>query len=433
MAYWQEQYESMPRDRLEELQLSRLEDTLKRASSSPFYQKRFKQAGLAPSDIRSLGDLAKIPFTTKDDLRAAWDYGMWTLPRKKAVRLHSSSGTTGRATVIYHTRKDIDAWADLMARCITATGAGEGDVLQNMIGYGLFTGGLGMHYGAEKAGLLVIPSGPGNTKRQIEMMRDYRTTVTHSTPSYALHVAEVFAELGLDPEKDVDWRIAYVGAEPHSEEVRKKIERELSVTTYNSYGLSEMNGPGVAFECEKQDGMHLWEDAYLLEVVDPETLEPVPDGTVGEIVLTTLAREGMPILRYRTRDLGRVLTGNCPCGRTHRRLDRIKGRSDDMLIVRGVNLYPSQVEDVLMTFPEVGSTYQIHLTRRGTMDELTVKVELAEAMFAGDVKNLSALKKRMIAALAGDIIVKPKIEFLEPGSLPRSAGKAVRVVDERNV
>lgn len=433
MEYWQQAVECMPRDELEALQLSRLQDTVKRAAKSPFYKKRFKEASVNPSDIHTLDDLAKIPFTTKDDLRGAWDYGMWTLPRKKAVRLHSSSGTTGRATVIYHTKKDIDSWADLMARCITATGAVEGDVLQNMIGYGLFTGGLGMHYGAEKAGLLVIPSGPGNTKRQIEMMRDYHTTVTHSTPSYALHVAEVFAELGLDPENDVDWRIAYVGAEPHSEEVRKKIERELAVKAYNSYGLSEMNGPGVAFECERQDGMHLWEDAYVLEIVDPETLNPVPEGDVGEIVLTTIAREGMPILRYRTRDLARVIPGSCPCGRTHRRLDRIKGRSDDMLIVRGVNLYPSQVEDILMTFPEVGSTYQIHLTRTGTMDDMTIKVELTDDMFTGDVKKLAALKAKMISALAGDIIVKPKIEFLEPGSLPRSAGKAVRVIDERNV
>lgn len=430
MPFWDKHIETLPRDELEALQVKRLKDTVARCRKSIFYRNRLKDVD--ESRFTTPEDVSLIPFTTKDDLRANYDFGLVTVPRVEIVRMHSSSGTTGKATVIFHTRKDIEIWADLVARCIVMTGAGKADVFQNIISYGMFTGGLGFHYGAEKVGMLTIPSGVGNTKRQIQLMKDFNTTVFHATPSYILYVSEVMVQEGFDP-KEFDLRIGFVGAEPHSEQTRQRIEDTLDISAFNSYGMSELNGPGVAFECEEKAGMHLWEDSYLLEVVDPATGEKLSPGEEGELVITTLNREAMPILRYRTGDLARVIDDGekCPCGRTHVRISRIKGRCDDMLIVKGVNFYPSQIEDVLMSFPEVATNYQVIVERVGSLDSLTVRVELHPKMFDGDLRKLRKLEADITKSIQDEIVVRPKVEFHEPGSLPRSEGKAVRVVDKR--
>lgn len=430
MPFWDKHIETLPRDELEALQVKRLKDTVARCRKSIFYRNRLKDVD--ESRFTTPEDVSLIPFTTKDDLRANYDFGLVTVPRVEIVRMHSSSGTTGKATVIFHTRKDIEIWADLVARCIVMTGAGKADVFQNIISYGMFTGGLGFHYGAEKVGMLTIPSGVGNTKRQIQLMKDFNTTVFHATPSYILYVSEVMVQEGFDP-KEFDLRIGFVGAEPHSEQTRQRIEDTLDISAFNSYGMSELNGPGVAFECEEKAGMHLWEDSYLLEVVDPATGEKLSPGEEGELVITTLNREAMPILRYRTGDLARVIDDGekCPCGRTHVRISRIKGRCDDMLIVKGVNFYPSQIEDVLMSFPEVATNYQVIVERVGSLDSLTVRVELHPKMFDGDLRKLRKLEADITKSIQDEIVIRPKIEFHEPGSLPRSEGKAVRVVDKR--
>jgi phenylacetate-CoA ligase len=311
------------------------------------------------------------------------------------------------------------------------TGMRRSDVFQNMMTYGLFTGGLGFHYGAEKLGALVIPAGSGNSKRQIQLMRDFETTAVHIIPSYALHLTTVFSELGVDPRRDTKVRIAFLGAEPHSEKMRRKIEEFYGFRAFNSYGLSEMNGPGVAFECPEQNGMHIWEDNYLVEIIDPKTLAPVPDGQEGELVLTTLCREGMPILRYRTKDLTRILPGDCPCGRTHRRIERITGRTDDMMILKGVNIVPIQIEKKLMEIPGVGNNFLIVLDRAEFNDHMTIKVEIAKEFFLGDLKQLEALRRQIVEELKSDILITPKVDLLEPDSLPKSEGKAIRVVDNR--
>ena len=430
MPFWDKHIETLPRDELEALQVKRLKDTVARCRKSIFYRNRLKDVD--ESRFTTPEDVSLIPFTTKDDLRANYDFGLVTVPRVEIVRMHSSSGTTGKATVIFYTRKDIEIWADLVARCIVMTGAGKADVFQNIISYGMFTGGLGFHYGAEKVGMLTIPSGVGNTKRQIQLMKDFNTTVFHATPSYILYVSEVMVQEGFDP-KEFDLRIGFVGAEPHSEQTRQRIEDTFDISAFNSYGMSELNGPGVAFECEEKAGMHLWEDSYLLEVVDPATGEKLSPGEEGELVITTLNREAMPILRYRTGDLARVIDDGekCPCGRTHVRISRIKGRCDDMLIVKGVNFYPSQIEDVLMSFPEVATNYQVIVERVGSLDSLTVRVELHPKMFDGDLRKLRKLEADITKSIQDEIVIRPKVEFHEPGSLPRSEGKAVRVVDKR--
>lgn len=430
MAFWDKHAETLPRDKLEELQVKRLKDTVARCRKSIFYRNRLKDVD--ESQFSKPEDVSRLPFTTKNNLRMNYDFGLVTVPRDEIVRMHSSSGTTGKATVIFHSRTDIETWADLVARCIVMTGAGKADVFQNIISYGMFTGGLGLHYGAEKVGMLVIPSGVGNTKRQIQLMQDFNTTVFHATPSYILYVSEVMVQEGFDP-REFDLRIGFVGAEPHSEQTRQRIEDIYDIDAFNSYGMSELNGPGVAFECEEKNGMHLWEDQYLLEVVDPDNGEVLAPGEEGELVITTLGREAMPLLRYRTGDLARIVDDGekCSCGRTHVRISRIKGRCDDMLIVRGVNLYPSQIEDVLMSFPEVATTYQIILEREGSLDSLIVRVELYPKMFDGDLRKLRELESDIVKSIQDEIVVRPRIEFQEPGSLPRSEGKAVRVVDMR--
>ena len=334
-------------------------------------------------------------------------------------------------TVVYHSQADIANWAGLVARSLYMAGVRSSDVFQNMMGYGLFTGGLGLHYGAERLGAMVIPIGVGNSKRQIMFMRQFGTTVVHIIPSYALKLLETFAELGLDPRKDTRLRIAVVGAEPHSGEIRRRIEEAYGVFAPNCYGLSEMMGPGVAFECPERGGLHLWEDHYLLEIVDPATLQPLPDGDTGEIVLTTLTREAMPLIRYRTRDLARVIPGSCPCARTHRRLSRIRGRSDDMLILKGVNIYPIQIEQVLMAMPEAGNNYLIVIDKDGPVDRLTVKIEAGPAFMSRSTEGMERLRRRIERALSDEILITPRVELVEHGSLPAGEGKAVRVVDNR--
>jgi len=426
--YWEPKRETLSEEDLGALQLKRLKETIARAARAPFYQQVFKQNKIDPDQINSLDDLKRIPFTTKEDLREWYPYGFLTVAKEEIVRMHSSSGTTGRPTVVFYTKKDIDTWANLVARCMYMTGVRRKDIFQNMMGYGLFTGGLGFHYGAEKLGCLVIPAGPGNTKRQLFLMREFETTVVHIIPSYALYVAEVCKEEGIDPKKEFKLRIAFIGAEPHSEGIRQRIEEFFGVNAFNSYGLSEVNGPGVAFECPYKNGMHIWEDAYIVEVIHPEILEPVKEGEEGELVLTTLTREGMPILRYRTRDLTRFLPGKCPCGRTHRRIDRITGRTDDMLIIKGVNIYPIQIERVLMSMPEVGSNYLIEVHKKPTGDELLIKVEVKSEIFQEDMRYLEGLRKKIAREVKEEILVTPKVELVEPNSLPRSQGKAQRVI-----
>lgn len=430
--FWNKEIETMDRDAIRDLQREKLMKTLRAAAGTPFYGKMFKDHGVSVDAITSLEQLAGLPLTTKHDLRLSYPDGMVAVPRRDIVRMHASSGTTGKSTVIFYTALDIAEWADLIARCMVATGTTPDDVFQNMMGYGLFTGGLGLHYGAERLGCMVIPSSSGNSLKQIQLMQDFRTTVIHITPSYSLHLAEVIAGQGIAP-PDLGVRRAYLGAEPYSEETRNKIEDQWDLDAFNSYGLSEMNGPGVAFECEEKNGMHLWEDYYIMEIIDPDTGRALPDGDEGELVLTHINREAMPIIRYRTRDLTRIIPGPCPCGRTHRRIERIKGRTDDMLIVGGVNVFPSQIESVLMKTPEVGNNYQIVLDRQGNLDRLHIRVELYSKMFHGDMEGLNVLRRKLGEELRALITVNPRIELLEPGSLPPSTGKAVRVIDNRKI
>jgi phenylacetate-CoA ligase len=428
---WNPAIEFMEREALERLQLVHLRKTVAWALKTPFYQRRLAEVGLTcPEDIASLRDVRNLPYTTKDDLREAYPDGLLAVDREQVVRLHTSSGTTGMPTVIYHTQHDLDGWTELVARCIVATGATRRDVFQNMTNYGLFTGGLGLHYGAERVGMLVIPVSSGNTSRQIQLMRNFHTSVVHATPSYLLHLHSALAREGVEPGQ-LSLRKAFIGAEPHSEETRRKIENLFGIEAYNSYGLSEMNGPGVAFECVYKTGLHLWEDAYILEIIDPQTLQPLAEGETGEIVMTTLQRQATPLLRYRTRDLSHLVSGYCPCGRGHRRLARIKGRSDDMLIINGVNVFPSQIEEVLMKTLEVGANYLIQLEKRGSLDRLVVKTEIDARLFTGDPDALDDLRERISELLRSAILVKPVVELHEPGSLPVSEGKAQRVVDLR--
>lgn len=429
--YWERDIETMDRGKLAALQLSRLIDTLEIAKKSSYYDKLFKKVGLDTDRVESLDVIGDIPFTTKDDLREHWPYGFLAVSKDELIRMHSSSGTTGRATVIFHTASDIEKWTNLVARSMYMAGMRKGDVFQNMMSYGLFTGGLGFHYAAEKVGALVIPAGAGNSKRQIQLLRDFETTVIHIIPSYALHLSTVFEDVGVDPAKDTKLKMAFLGAEPHSEKMRRKIEDIYGFKGYNSYGLSEMNGPGVAFECPRQNGLHIWEDQFLVEIIDPETLNVLPDGEEGELVLTTLVRKGMPILRYRTKDLTRIIPGLCECGRTHRRIDRIKGRTDDMMILKGVNIFPIQIERKLMEIPGVGTNFQIILEREGFNDTMSVKVEVQKEFFAGDIKQLENLRHRIVEELKTDILITPKVSLVEPGNLPKSEGKAVRVIDNR--
>ncbi len=422
--------ETISRTKLEEIQLQRLKQTVTRALNAPFYKERLGRLGITADSITSLDDLRKLPFTTKQDLRENYPFGLIATDRSRLVRLHSSSGTTGNPTVVCHTQHDLDCWAERMARCFHMIGLRNTDVFQNSSGYGMFTGGLGIHYGIERLGAMAVPAAAGNSLRQIKFITDFGTTAIHAIPSYALRLADVMEEQGIDPRKDTKLTTLVIGAEPHTEGTRRKIEQRLGVKAYNCFGMTEMSGPGVAFECKEQNGMHLWEDSFLLEIVDPDTLEPVPDGEIGEMVLTTLDREGMPMIRYRTRDLTRIIPEPCVCGRTHRRIDRIKGRSDDMFIVKGVNIFPMQIEKILMQFPELGSNYLITIENVNSNDEVFIEVELG-SLFTDDFQQLQMLTKEITRRLKDEILLTPRVKLVDKGTLPQSEGKAVRVIDKR--
>lgn len=433
MEYWQKDIETMGREQLQELQLKRLKETVKLAVNSPFYKEVFEKNGLTPDSIQTLDDLQKIPFTTKNDLRTHYPFGMAAIPIQKCVRIHSSSGTTGNPTVVLHSARDLDQWANQVARCMYMVGLRDTDVFQNTSGYGMFTGGLGFQYGAERLGALTVPAAAGNTKRQIKFITDFGTTCLHIIPSYATRLAEVMYEMGIDPRRDTKLHTVCIGAEPHSEEQRKRIEQLLGVKAYNCFGMSEMNGPGVAFECPEQNGLHIWEDYVIPEIINPTTLEPVPEGEIGELVLTTINREAMPLLRYRTRDLTRFIPGECPCGRTHRRLARFVGRSDDMIILKGVNIFPIQIEKILMNFKELGSNYLITIETVGYNDEMLIEVELSD-LFTDDYSALQRLAKEVTRQLKDELLLTPRVKLVGKGSLPSAeGGKAVRVKDLRKL
>ena len=428
--YWQEEIETLSPKKLKELQLKRLKNTLQRALQSPFYKKVDQQTSLSVENIHYIEDIQKLPFTTKQDLRASYPFGLATSnPKENGVRIHCSSGTTGNPTLIAYSKQDIDNWANLVARSLYMVGVRNTDVFQNSSGYGMFTGGLGFQYGAERLGALTVPAAAGNSKRQVKFITDFQTTTLHAIPSYAVRLAEVFQEEGLDPLQS-SLKTLIIGAEPHTEQQRRKIEDLLGVKAYNSFGMTEMNGPGVGFECKKQNGMHLWEDNYLVEIIDPDSGAPLPIGEVGELVLTTLNRELMPLIRYRTRDLTRILPHSCPCGRTHLLIDRITGRSDDMIIIKGVNIFPMQIEKILMGYSELSSNYLIILDRIDNQETLTVEVELKE-LPSDNYVVLEGLYKKIRQDLRDEILVTPYLKFVKKGSLPQQEGKAIRVKDLR--
>jgi phenylacetate-CoA ligase len=428
--YFAREIETAPREELQKLQLRRLRATLKNAAEHvPMHRERLKAARVKPQDIRSLEDVRQLPFTVKTDLRDHYPFGMFARPRARLLRLHASSGTTGKPTVVGYTKKDLDTWADLMARSMACGGARPGDVVHNAYGYGLFTGGLGAHYGAERLGATVVPMSGGATERQVVLIKDFGARVLCSTPSYALNIAEVAERDGVNLRTSA-LEIGLFGAEPWSEAMRREIQIRLGLKAVDVYGLSEIMGPGVAIECEAQDGLHGWEDHFLFEIIDPETGEPVPEGQAGELVITTLTKEALPMIRYRTRDITRVTCAPCACGRTHLRLRRITGRNDDMLIIRGVNVYPSQIEAVLVGLPDIAPHYQLVVSRRGNLDELAVEVEAAPSVqtSADAYRRLGEQVRYQIKSLIG---VTTAVTVKKPGEVPRSQGKAVRVRDER--
>ena len=431
--YWNERIETMSRDELIYIQNERLQKMLRRIYHNvPFYRSQFQSVGLAPEDITEISDLSKLPFTTKQDLRDSYPYGLFAAPLSEIVRIHASSGTTGKPTVVGYTREDISNWAELCARAFVAAGADSNSVVQVSYGYGLFTGGLGIHYGAEKLGASVIPMSGGNTERQIMLMKDFHSTLLACTPSYAIYLAEAIEQYGIDP-GEIKLKSGIFGAEPWSENMRKKIEERLHISAHDIYGLSEIMGPGVAIECQCKNGMHIWEDHFLPEIIDPNTLEPLPYGAPGELVFTTLTKEGIPVLRYRTRDLSVLHKEVCECGRTHVRMERVSGRSDDMLIIRGVNVFPSQIESVLMEFGNVEPHYLLIVTREGTLDNLEIQIELSEELFSDRISNLEELERKIKQKIHSVLQISAKIRLVEPKSIPRSEGKAKRVIDKRNL
>jgi phenylacetate-CoA ligase len=427
-------FETMTREDLEAVQLRRLQATIDRVYKNvPFYVKKFKEAGITPKDIQSLEDLKRISFTEKQDLRDNYPYGMFAVPMDDIVRIHASSGTTGQATVVGYTAKDVDTWAELMARSLAAGGATRGDIIHNAYGYGLFTGGLGVHYGAEKLGACVIPVSGGNTKRQIVIMKDFGPTILTATPSYALHLVEVAEEAGV-PFEDLKFKYGIFGAEPWSEKMREEIEKKLNLVAVDIYGLSEVIGPGVAIECyEAKKGLHIFEDHFIPEIIDPITGEVLPYGETGELVFTTITKEAFPVIRYRTRDITSLNPEPCVCGRTHIRMNRVSGRSDDMLIIRGVNVFPSQIESILMEMEGVEPHYQLVVDRKGNLDFLTVMVEVGERIFSDEVKLLQQLDTKITENIKEYLGVSVKVKLVEPKTIARSEGKAVRVIDNRKL
>ena len=425
--------ETLPREELEALQLRRLRDLCDRVYANvPFYRKRFDEAGVTPADIKSLADLKLLPFTEKQDLRNYYPFGLFAVPRDHIVRLHASSGTTGKAVVVGYTARDLENWAELMARSMSAAGVNRSDVVHVAYGYGLFTGGLGAHYGAERIGATVVPASGGATRRQAHLMRDFGATVLCATPSYSLHLWEAAQEAGVDF-RELALRIGIFGAEPWSEAMRRDIEEKMHIDALNIYGLSEIMGPGVAMECvEAKCGMHLWEDHILPEIIDPVTGEQLPPGQVGELVLTTLTKEGIPMLRYRTRDLTSLDYTPCCCGRTHVRISRLQGRSDDMLIIRGVNVFPQQIEGLLMESDGLTPNYQIIVGSVNNLDTLEVRVEVSDSLFADEIRKLQMLENRLQKNIKEFLGVTAKVRLMEPRSIQRSEGKAQRIVDQRS-
>ena len=431
---YNEEYETMPREALEAIQLKRLQTSVARVYNSvPFYKKRFDEVGVKVDDVRSLDDLRRLPFTYKDNLRDSYPFGMFTVPMDDVVRIHASSGTTGKPTVVGYTARDIQTWSELMARTLMAGGATRGDMIHNAYGYGLFTGGLGFHYGAEKLGASVIPISGGNTKRQVMIMTDFGPTILTCTPSYALLIAEVAEEMGVDF-REFNFKAGIFGAEPWSEQMRGEIERKLNIKAMDIYGLSEIIGPGVSVECiEAQNGLHIFEDHFIPEIIDPDTEEVLPYGTPGELVFTTITKEAFPVIRYRTRDISILYPEPCRCGRTIVRMGRVQGRSDDMLIIRGVNVFPSQIESVIMEIDGIEPHYQLEVAREGRLDTLTVKVEVNEKVFSDEVKNLQNMERTLEKNIKEMLSVSAQVKLVEPKSIQRSEGKAVRVVDKRKI
>ena len=430
---WNEEIESMSHDELEKLQLKRLQDVVKRAYETvPYYKKRFDEEGIKPEDIKNLEDIQKLPVTTKDDLRAAYPFGMFAVPRREIVEVHTSSGTTGKPTVSGYTQKDIEIWSEVMARGLTMFGLTEDDIIQNTHGYGLFTGGFGVHYGAQNIGATVIPISTGQTRRQIEIMKDFGTTVLIVTPSYGLYLAEVAEEEGVG-RGDLNLKSIGFGAEMWTEEMRQELQNRFNAPAYNIYGLTEIMGPGVALECPQQDGLHVMEDHFYPEIIDSETMEVLNDGKKGELVLTTLTRHGMPIIRFRTKDITRLKSGTCPCGRTLIKMERITGRTDDMLKIRGVAVFPSQIEKALLKMDGIEPHYQIIATRPQHLDELEVQVETSPELFSDEVKELVGIKKKIEHFIHNEIGLRVDVTLVEPKTLPRSEGKAVRVIDKREL
>ncbi len=423
----------MAREDLEQLQLERLQSTLYRVGTNvPFYKKKFEQIKFNYDDIRSLDDLRRLPFTEKQDLRDNYPYGLFAVPLRDVVRVHSSSGTSGQATVVGYSRNDITTWSNLVARVITAAGVTKNDVIQIAFGYGLFTGGFGLHYGAETIGASVIPISSGNTKRQIQIMQDFKTTALVCTPSYALVMADTMMEMGINP-NGLSLRYGLFGGEPWSEAMRNEIHQKLGIIATDNYGLSEVMGPGVAGECQECNGLHINEDHFILEILDPKTFEPVPEGEVGELVITTLTKEAFPMIRYRTRDLTRFIPGTCACGRTMKRMQRVMGRSDDMLIIKGVNVFPMQIEKVLFEVEGTEPHYQIIVDRENHADKITVKVEVVESMFFDEMKKQRQVIDTIKSRLASELGVSVDVKLVEEKSLERSEGKAKRVIDNRKL
>ncbi|HQA50723.1 MAG: phenylacetate--CoA ligase [Syntrophomonadaceae bacterium] len=433
MSYWDREKECMPREDIEKLQLRRLKETVYRVYAFvPSYKEKMDQAGIKPDDINSLEDLNKLPFTTKQDLRDNYPFGLFALPMNEVIRIHSSSGTTGKPTVVGYSKRDIDIWAELMARALTCAGANRYSIIQNSYGYGLFTGGLGVHYGAEKLGASVIPTSGGNTKRQIMLMQDFGSTVLTCTPSYALFIHEVMEEMGVRP-SDTKLQCGIFGAEPWSENMRREIENKLQIDAFDIYGLSEIIGPGVAIECPVKNGLHLAEDHFIAEIIDPDSGQRLPEGSPGELVITTITKEALPMIRYRTRDLTRLDSSVCECGRTHVRMQKVLGRSDDMVIIRGVNVFPSMVESVLLDIPGVEPHYLLVVDRKGTLDVLEVRVEVSEKVFSDEVRKLEELGATITKELESALGIGVKVRLVEPKSITRSEGKSQRVIDRRNM
>ena len=425
--------ETMPREELEALQTSRLTYLVdKLYHNVPFYREKFKEVGVKPEQVKSLKDLKYLPFTEKQDLRNNYPYGLFATPKENIVRIHASSGTTGKATVVGYTQRDVDTWAALMARCLMATGGSRRDMVHNAYGYGLFTGGLGMHYGAEKLGATIMPFSGGGTRRQVMLMKDFGSTILCSTPSYAIKLHETIVGSGMTPE-DLRLKIGIFGAEPWSEGMRQDIESKLGIKAYDIYGLSEIMGPGVAIECNTaQNGLHIWEDHFIPEIIDPDTCEVLPRGETGELVITTITKEGIPLIRYRTRDITALDPVPCKCGRTHVRMSRIKGRSDDMLIIRGVNVFPTQIESILLDTQGLTSHYQLIIRRQGAMDTLEAQVEIDEKLFSDEIKHLQKIEAKIQRDIKEFLGVTAKVSLVEPRTIERSQGKAKRIVDLRS-